>query len=211
MPRFEPTETTVSRVKRMMLMSGVRIMHLTSNLLGDGWLSREVRLRLLRAAGATIGTGTTFHGGTYFSAPQRLRTGRDCFVNRNCYLDLEGPIILGDGVVIGHGTSLITTEHSIAGPEHRAGDRISRAVTVGDGAWLCANVTILPGVVIGPGAVIGAGAVVTTDVPANVVAVGVPARIVRVLDIDSEDGVVPPDCSTIHRRPGGAARPFHRS
>ncbi|MDP9074653.1 MAG: hypothetical protein M3N98_10855, partial [Actinomycetota bacterium] len=167
----------------------VHIVQMVSNLLGDGWVSRHIRVTLLRATGAKLGPGTMFHGGTYFSAPRRLSSGRNCFVNRNCYFDLGGQVVLGDDVVIGHGSSVITTEHSTANPARRAGRPSSQTVTVGDGAWLCANVTVLPGVAIGSGAVIGAGAVVTSDVPANALAAGVPARIVRMLDDSDGLGV----------------------
>lgn len=49
-------------------------------------------------------------------------------------------------------------------------------------AWLGVNVTIRPGITIGENAVIGAGSVVVKDIPDNVVAVGNPARVVKILD-----------------------------
>lgn len=182
----------MERFKSTVVRCVVHVLHLVSDLFGDDWLSKRVRMALLRLFRARLGRGTEIHGRTYFTAPWRLRTGRDCFINRNCYLDLEGPITLGDDVVIGHGATIITTEHAIDGPHRRAGPSTSRAVTVGDGAWLCANVTVLPDVNIGRGAVVAAGAVVTADVGDNLLVAGVPARVVRTLASDGPayDGIV---------------------
>ena len=56
--------------------------------------------------------------------------------------------------------------------------------------WLGANVTVLPGVTIGVGSVIAAGAVVTKDVPANMIAAGVPAKVIRKVKKDTEKGEI---------------------
>lgn len=61
-----------------------------------------------------------------------------------------------------------------------------REVHIGDDVWIGGNVTILPGVTIGNRAVIGAGAVVTEDIPADSVAVGAPARVIRTIE-DNDD------------------------
>jgi maltose O-acetyltransferase len=167
----------------------VHLLHLVaSQLLGDDALSRRLRVGLLRAAGATVGAGSAFHGGTWFSEPRNLRVGADCFVNRSCYLDLEGLLTIGDRVTIGHGTSILTSRHTLGGPEQRAGRFEGVPVSVGSGAWIGANVTVLPGVVVGPGAVVAAGAVVTADVPPDTVVAGVPARVLRTLDAATSPG-----------------------
>jgi len=171
----------VNRVTRTALRLGVHLMHLGSNLLGDDWVGRHCRVGLLRSCGARLGAGTVVHGGSYLTFPARLQTGRRCFVNRSCYLDLEGPIVLGDDVVIGHGSTLVTSSHEIGASRRRAGMVTGRRIDIEDGAWLGANVTVLAGVRIGRGAVIAAGAVVTRDVPPDVVAAGVPARVLRSL------------------------------
>jgi maltose O-acetyltransferase len=58
-------------------------------------------------------------------------------------------------------------------------------ITIGDKVWIGGGAIMLPGVAIGANTVVGAGAVVTRDLPANVVAVGNPARVVRELDAGS--------------------------
>ena len=69
-------------------------------------------------------------------------------------------------------------------PVHHQGVTRVRPVEIADGAWLGENAVVLPGVRIGRGAVIGANSVVNIDVPDGGVAVGVPARIIRVRSAD---------------------------
>jgi maltose O-acetyltransferase len=131
--------------------------------------------------GADIEPAVTVHGGTYVTRPANLRIGHGTFFNRNCYLDLEGVLTIGRNVTVGHGTTFITAYHEIGPAEKRCAPSSGLPIEVGDGAWVGANVTILPGVVVGRGAVVGAGAVVVHDVPENAVVAGSPARVRRVL------------------------------
>ncbi len=116
-----------------------------------------------------------------------LCAGDNCFVNRNCYFDLEGKITLGDDVVIGHGSTFITTHHEIGPSSRRAGATVGRAIEIHSGTWIGANVIILPGVTIGSGAIVAAGAVVSKSVPANSLAAGIPAKVVRTVPTDVKD------------------------
>lgn len=92
------------------------------------------------------------------------------------------PIILGRRLRMGPQCMFITNDHGIPA-DYQTFDQtpaISRAITIGDDVFLGARVIVLPGVRIGDGAAIGAGSVVTTDLPAGAVAVGAPARVLRV-------------------------------
>lgn len=107
--------------------------------------------------------------------------GKNIFINRNAmFVDLGG-IYIGDGALIGPNVTLISVNH-MENPELRRNLNCS-AVHIGKGAWLGANVTVLPGVSIGDHAIIGAGAIVTKDVPANMVAVGAPAKVIRQINL----------------------------
>lgn len=83
---------------------------------------------------------------------------------------------VGDGVILSVGASLhhddVVGDHVFVGP----GAQVSGNVTIGDGAWIGVGATLNQGVTIGAGTVVGAGAVVVDDLPADVTAVGVPAR-----------------------------------
>lgn len=111
-----------------------------------------------------------------------LTLGDNVFVNAGVFLDARGSISIGDGVSIGMRTAVLSASHSIGPSRQRAGAVILHETRIGDGVWLGANVTVLPGITIGAGAVVGAGSVVTKNVPADTLVAGVPARIVRSLD-----------------------------
>jgi maltose O-acetyltransferase len=76
---------------------------------------------------------------------------------------------------------LLTASHPIAPEPRRAKLETAAPITIGDNVWLGGGAIVLPGVTIGEDSVVGAGAVVTKDVPAGVVAVGNPARVIRSL------------------------------
>ena len=130
-----------------------------------------------------------------------IRIGGGVFIGRNSILSCKnGDIDLADGVNIGFNCELFSASHVgvgrdaliaayayIIGGDHVFSDpgqsvleqpRTSTGVMIGEGAWLGAGAKILDGVRIGDRAIVGAGAVVRDEVPANAVAVGVPARIV---------------------------------
>ena len=154
-------------------------------------VGNRLRTRLFQLAGVEIGHATTIGGrfqiqGDGRAAP-RVRIGRDCWINAGCMLDASETITIGDRVAIGQGVTIITNTHAIGSSNYRAGLSIAFPVVVGNGAWIGANATVLPGVVIGVGAIVAAGAVVNKDVAADTLVAGVPARLVRALDRSEAD------------------------
>ncbi len=143
------------------------------------------RVWLLRLAGFAIGRGTIMTDTPRFAGSgnlyARLTIGQDCYLNAGSFFDLSAPITIGDHVSIGHDVLLLTSAHEMGTAVHRAADLTYNPIEIGDGAWLGARCTILPGVKIGEGAVIAAVAVVNKDVPAHTIAGGVPAKIIRQL------------------------------
>jgi maltose O-acetyltransferase len=174
-------------------MTFVHLINLISNVLGDGGIGRRLRRELLKLLGSHFGPGTFVKGGGYIYGGG-LTTGSQCFINRNCYFDLTGPITLGNNIVVGHGVTFITAEHQIGDATRRAGPAQGREITIEDGAWIGANVTILPGINIHKGSIIAAGAVVTKDVPPNVIVAGTPARVIK--ELKSEKGIGLPEFQT---------------
>ncbi|MGO1183125.1 MAG: methyltransferase domain-containing protein [Micrococcaceae bacterium] len=98
------------------------------------------------------------------------------------------PITIGADVQIGPRVQLITASHPVEAGPRRAKWESGEPIVIGDNVWLGAGVVVGPGVTIGANTVVGAGAVVTRDLPADVVAVGVPARPIKSLPEDPETG-----------------------
>ena len=115
----------------------------------------------------------------YTDFGKNIHVGKGVFINSGgCFQD-QGGITLGDGCLIGHQVVIATLNHDL--DPARRGGMYPAPVRLGKNVWVGAHATILPGVTVGDGAVIAAGAVVTKDVPAGVVAGGVPARVLKTI------------------------------
>lgn len=106
-----------------------------------------------------------------------ITLGEHSYINMNCSFIDDGKITIGKEVMLGSNVVIATVGHPIR-PDMRK-YMYTDPVVIGDNCWIGANVTICPGVTIGENSVIGAGSVVTRDIPANVVAVGNPCRVLR--------------------------------
>ncbi len=140
----------------------------------------EVRERLSEITGARIDKSTRIFPPFYTNFGRFISLGKNVFINHACsFLDIGG-ITIEDDVLIGPRVNIISESH----PLDPAGRQtlLLKQVIIKRNAWIGAAVTILPGVTIGENAVIAAGAVVTTDVPANTIAGGVPAKHIKSLE-----------------------------
>ncbi len=122
----------------------------------------------------------------------RLEIGSGTYVNHNCSFIAARRISIGERVLIAPDVTISDSPgHSLDVSRRRLGlppraDEI-RPVSIGDDVWICSGVSILPGVSIGDGSIIALGSVVTRDIPANCLAAGVPARVVRMLSPQEAD------------------------
>lgn len=110
-----------------------------------------------------------------------IRVGAATFVNFGCVMLDVVPITIGARVQIASGVQLLAADHPLDAVERASGRESGAPITVGDDVWLGGGAILCPGVSVGPRTVVGAGAIVTSDLPADVVAVGNPARVVREL------------------------------
>lgn len=135
----------------------------------------------LRGLGARIGRRAVFYPGVWIAPGRNLTVGDDVDFALGVVVTTAGGVEIGDRVLIGYRTQILSTNHSIPplpGTVFSSG-HVGRRVTIGADAWIGANCILLPGVTVGAGAVVAAGSVVTKDVESNTIVGGNPARVIR--------------------------------
>lgn len=141
---------------------------------------REKRAALLKEMFAEIGEGCyiepPFHSNF---GGHHVHFGKFIYANYNLTLVDDTHIYVGDGTMFAPNVVVATAAHPILPELRQRGLQYNMPVHIGCNCWLGAGVIVLPGVTIGDNTVIGAGSVVTRDIPANVVAVGNPCRVMR--------------------------------
>lgn len=112
-------------------------------------------------------------------AGKHVYMGDNVYANFNLTLVDDGNIFIGDKVMFGPNVTVATANHPILPSLREKALQYNKEVHIGNNVWIGAGTVIVPGVTIGDNSVIGAGSVVTKDIPSNVVAVGVPCRVMR--------------------------------
>ena len=142
----------------------------------------EERTRLAHQFTASFGEHSYIGSPVTVGIARYLSIGNNVYINTNCIFEDNYMITIEDRVMFGPRVTVLTSGHPVH-PDMRAGGiSYTAPVRIKQGAWIGACTTILPGVTIGENSVIGAGSVVTHDIPDNVIAMGVPCRVVRSFD-----------------------------
>ena len=143
-------------------------------------LEQEKRQKMLKEMFAEIGENC------YIEPPLRanwgghfVHFGKNIYANFNLTLVDDTHIYVGDATMFGPNVTIATAGHPILPELREQAYQFNMPVHIGRNCWLGAGVIVMPGVTIGDNTVIGAGSVVTKDIPANVVAVGNPCRVMR--------------------------------
>jgi maltose O-acetyltransferase len=139
----------------------------------------ELRDRLLRELLGEVGEGVVVRPPLWVDYGSHISIGAGTFVNYDCVLLDVAPIMIGAACQLATRVQLLTATHPIDPEPRRHGWESAEPITIGDNVWLGGGAIVCPGVTIGDDTVVGAGAVVTRDLPAGVVAAGVPARVMR--------------------------------
>lgn len=148
----------------------------------------EKRAEILKKMFAELG------GDCYIEPPlhsnfggHHVHFGKNVYANFNLTLVDDTHIYVGDYTMIGPNVTIATAGHPILPVLREQAYQYNASVHIGRNCWLGAGVIVLPGVTIGDNSVIGAGSIVTKDIPANVIAVGNPCRVLReISDHDRE-------------------------
>jgi maltose O-acetyltransferase len=114
-----------------------------------------------------------------------IEVGENFFANYNLVILDVGKVVIGDNVQFGPNVSITTAGHPLHPDSRNSGYEYGIPISIGHNVWLGSNVVINPGVTIGNNCVIGSGSVVTKDIPDNMVAAGVPCKVLR--PITAED------------------------
>lgn len=126
--------------------------------------------------------------GAYLEPPFRcdygenITLGKNFYANFNCVILDVAEVYIGDNVMFAPNVQIYTAGHPLdAHARIEQGVEFGQSITIGHNVWLGGGVIVCPGVTIGENTVIGAGSVVTKDIPANVLAVGNPCRVIKSL------------------------------
>ncbi len=157
-------------------------MKITAKLNGSYHEPEEIRELFSELIGKPVDPSFGLFPPFYTDCGKNITIGKNVFINSGCRFQDQGGITIGDGALIGHNVVLATLNHDFS-PEKRS-TLHPAPIVIGKNVWIGANAAVVPGVTIGNGAIIAAGAVVTKNVPENVVAGGVPAKIIKRLDTE---------------------------
>ena len=188
-------ETAVARTQRERMLAGElyladdpeiiadqrRAMRLTDRFNRSAADTPRLRQQILTELLGGLGEDVEIRPPLYCDYGYQIRIGARTFVNFGLMAADTAAVTIGEDVQIGPYVQLLTPTHPVEPEPRRAKWEAAEPIVIGDNVWLGGGVIVLPGVTIGENTVVGAGAVVPKDLPANVVAVGNPARVIRQL------------------------------
>lgn len=150
--------------------------------------SMEERIVLLKKMLRKVGENVHFEQFFRCEFGFNITIGNNFYANYDCILLDGGEIVIGNNVLFGPRVGIYTSNHAIDAEERIAGGCYSKSVKIGNNVWIGASVVINQGVSIGDNAIIGSGSVVTKDIPGDVVAAGVPCKVIRKITKEDKTG-----------------------
>lgn len=145
----------------------------------------EIRELFSQLTGTEVDEGFRLFPPFYTDCGKNIHVGKNVFINAGCQFQDQGGIAIGDDTLIGHNVVLATLNHGFE-PARRK-DLLPAPIVIGRKVWIGSNATVLPGVTIGDHSIVAAGAVVNRDVPPDVIVGGVPAKVIKHLEISEKN------------------------
>jgi len=149
---------------------------------------KEIREALLKQILKSIGENVHFEPNFRCEFGFNITIGNNFFGNFDCIMLDGNRITIGNNVLFAPRVGLYTANHAIDSQERVMGGCYARPITIEDNVWIGAGVHIMGGVTVGKNSVIGAGSVITKDIPDNVIAAGVPCKVIREITEQDKTG-----------------------
>lgn len=159
----------------------LRAAELTAAFNASPVLDLDARREVLASLLGSLGEDAVIRPPFYCDYGYLITVGARTFANFGLVVLDCAPVRIGADVQLGPHVQLLTATHPLEVRPRRDKWESAEPITIGDNVWLGGGVIVCPGVTIGENTVVGAGSVVTGDLPAGVLAVGSPARVVRPL------------------------------
>ena len=185
---FSPAEQWRKEIKKRTHMLNQKYNALTED-------QAEERREILEQILGEVEENVIVQGPITFHYGQNTKVGKNTFINFHFTCQDDAAVTIGEDCDFGPNVTIVTPLHPMVSEERQAilcpdGESrklcYAKPVHIGNGCWIGASVTILPGVTIGNNCVIGAGSVVTRSIPDNSFAAGNPCRVIRTItDADS--------------------------
>lgn len=171
----------------------VHFILLLTNWLPDNTLFLRLRGLLIAPFLGSCGRNLRLGRNVTFYNPSRIHLGSDVYIAFGCWFMAGEDIKVEDEVLFGPYCVVVSSSHSRVNGSFRFGPPVQAPVHIGRGSWLGAHVVVVGGAKVGSGTLVGAGAVVTSELQDNVMAAGLPARVIRTFDDVSTLSRISPD------------------
>ena len=156
-----------------------------NNSYGQSAVKRE---QILKKLFHSVGKNVYFEPNMRCEFGYNISIGNHFYANFDCVMLDGGGIEIGDNVLFGPRVGIYTSNHAIDAQERIAGGCYSKKVKIGNAVWFGGGVQINQGVTIGDNTIIASGSVVTKSIPENVIAGGVPCKVIRkITEADKTD------------------------
>jgi acetyltransferase-like isoleucine patch superfamily enzyme len=152
------------------------------------FIGDNVEINALSKDGIQFGNNVSIHRNTIIDCTggiraigEKLIMGDNVGLSPNCYIQVRGPVIIGNNVIFGPGVSIFSETHNFSNPDKFINEQgeTRKGVTIEDGVWIGSGATILDGVTVGRNSIIAAQSLVNKNVPPYSIVGGIPAKVIK--------------------------------